>query len=412
MCFSGCSSWNLRCRKNGLPYHCRHVRPVPYPPGPLLTSIADFTEQPLVEEEFHCLATARIVLANYDLVVRDFAPRFGPSGSVPDAGTRAAIDEFLIDHCGVISDRQAAQCETNAPVELRGRKRRGYRPPQYGRAAVFPVDDQPRLIDVKGIGVQPHATPRRVKHYTGLLAASSAIRELLFEWLTAFALEHGGAATAVVPTYALLDLGFDAIGPDGTRERAFAIARRAHTRPRKSWGNEDPSPEMVVATREIVFLLHRYGLIPVVTEFQVRRRGDTVILTAFGKEFVFEGSEAERVAALTGCNEQDVTLESVDLQFVSGMNGTPQIVDFGVFRARAKFPHPIFICTSSRNVDLVGEIVRLDDVDSTSRAAVPHEWSKLGIWLAERYRRHGRDGASVARQLDTVITNWLAELDR
>ena len=151
----------------------------------ILTSVDDFGEQFIQAEKFCRLSAARVMFADYALIVRDFAPRFGKRESPIDDAKRAAIDDFLIDHSGVISIPQARQTVTNTRIPIERGHKLGYRLPYYGRAAVMQVSHPPRLLDIKGCGVQPGGTPVKESHSTGLLLASDAIHEFLFAGLCA-----------------------------------------------------------------------------------------------------------------------------------------------------------------------------------------------------------------------------------
>ena len=69
----------------------------------ILTSRDEYGEQFLEAEKFFQLRDARVMFADYDLLRRDFAPRF-------DGADRAEIDAFLVEHCGVISADQVRHC--------------------------------------------------------------------------------------------------------------------------------------------------------------------------------------------------------------------------------------------------------------------------------------------------------------
>jgi len=359
----------------------------PFPPGPILTSIGDFVEQPLEEEEFHRVAGARVVFARYDLLRHDFAF---------DGWSDGEIDHWLVAHCAIVSKPQAAQTETNAPIAIGHEMRRGYRAPLYGRAAILPVDGQQRLIDVKGIGVRPGRTPKRKLHYTGILDATNALQEVLFEWLIAVVLHRAGSAAAVVPAYALLDLGFDAIGDDGARQPAFALARRAHTRPRIMWGDDPLDAAELATVVDLVLLLRSYGILRNDGPFEIFRRDADVVLEAFGREHLFRGAEAERVAALFRCNAQRMRLHVGSMQYDSGMRQrppAPRLLDFGGFVAAWDDPVPIYI-PASYNVYLAGEVIHPGDAryPVTGPGRVSVLANALPRFLAAAYARGARDG--------------------
>lgn len=365
----------------------------------ILTSREEFGEQFLEAERFFQLRDARVMFADYDLVRRDFAPRF-------DRADHAEIDAFLVEHCGVISADQVRHCPE---IPYRRARRLGYRPPYYGRAAVIPVDDPPRFIDVKGVGVQPGEVPRGEVYSTGLMMASEALQEILFEKLCAAAFRHAGGQYEVVPTYALLDLGFPALSWKRRIEPAVAIARRAHTRPRTQWDDEEPPGEVAVRVmREIALLLRRYGITTSRSDYRIRRRGDALVLHARNEEFLFRGEEAARVAAVTRYSGGSLIIDPINVQFTTGIESTPPracIFDFGSFGACSRATVPIFIASSAAEVDLVGEIIHLDDprFPRADILQIPQRANGLGSRLAGEYMRGRRDGASIGQVIDRFV---------
>lgn len=360
----------------------------------ILTSVEEFGEQFLEAEKFFQLRDARVMFADYDLIVRDFAPRF-------DGADHAAIDAFLVEHCGVMSADQVQHCPG---IPYRRARRLGYRPPYYGRAAVIPVDDPPRFIDVKGVGVAPGEKPRGEPYATGLMIASEALHEILFEKLCAAAFRHAGGQYEVVPTYALIDLGFPALTWKRRHEPAVAIARRAHTRPRTQWDDDWPPGEIAVrAMRDIALLLRRYAITTSRADYRIRRRGDMIVLHARNEEFLFRGEEAARVAAVTRFTGGTRVLDPINVQFTTGDN--PRIFDFGSFGVCSRASVPIFIASSAAEVDLVGEIIFEDDprFPSADILQIPQRANGLASRLAGLYIRGKRDGASIGQAIDRFV---------
>lgn len=374
----------------------------PFPSGPILTGRDDFAGQPLQEEELHRLTSARVVFARYDLLRHDFDL---------DGRSDREIDDWLIAHCGIVSQPQAAQTETNTRCPIGSGMRAAFRPPAYGRAAVVPVDRQPRLIDVKGIGVRPDKVPQRVKHRTGVLDATSALHEVLFEWLIAAVLQHTGARAEVVPTYGLLDLGFEAIGLDGEHQPAFAMARRAHVRPRSMWGDDPLAPEELAAATELVLLLRRYGILRDDGPFEICRRGHDIVLHAFGREYLFQGAEVERVTAMLRWNGEPLRIHVGSVQYASGMRQrppAPQLIDFGGFLVSWEYPLPIYVATAY-NFELVGEVVHLDDprYPVAGPGRVSQIANEMPRRLAAAYARGARDGRSIMRDMQLLVEAWM-----
>lgn len=373
----------------------REPERLPFPPGLRIRSRDDYREQTLAEEDFHQLEGARVVFAEYDLLRDDFAPRFA-------AEDRTGIDRWLIEHAAIMSRAQAAQTVVNTPIAVSRRLVRAYRPPCYGRAAV--VDTGDGWIDVKGVGVAPGAVPAHDEHSTGLLTLTKGVQEVLFERLVAAALCRAGGCT-VVPSYALLDLGFDVRGADGVRDRACAIVRRAHARPRIQWGTEDPGPNVASILRRILMDLRRSGIDSLGGTWTLERRGDVLLLHAYRKTYRFEGSDADRVAALTGYRgRRRMKIQALNLQFTSGMREIPprpELVDFGAFCARGAWRVPLYSPTTASYVAMIGEVTLPHDpsfVRAASRRLSPLV-NVLPSLLASAYARGRRSGEEIRQRL-------------
>lgn len=78
------------------------------------------------------LEGARVVVADYDLIRRDF-PELRELG-------HHEIDQWLLSNTAYMSVPQTKQEGANTKIEVNGNQRSAYRPPQYGRALVFQAD--------------------------------------------------------------------------------------------------------------------------------------------------------------------------------------------------------------------------------------------------------------------------------
>lgn len=370
--------------------------------GPLVTSLDAYGPRFLEAELFHHLPNARVVFADYDLIAHDFAPHF-------EHKSHDAIDAFFVEHCGVLSEPQARHQQ----LAVNGARKRGYRPPYYGRAAIFRAGD--RLIDVKGIGVQPGELPRSAAYATGLLTATEALHEILFERLCAAVFRHAGDPYELVPSYAVLDLGFRALPWRNRRgEPAFAIARRAHLRPRTQWDdNEPPCPAAVKLMRDVTLLLRRYGITSVSGDYRLRRRGKTMVLRARREEFLFAGEEAQRVIAFTRWRRGTLPIDAVNIQYTSGLYDTPprpQVYDFGSFLAGPpEYTKPIYIATSAAEIDLVGEMIHPDDprFPRADVCRLPRFANAFAARLAGEYTIGQRDGRAIGEAIDRFVRRWI-----
>ena len=79
------------------------------------------------------LEKARIMYVDYELIRRDF----------PDVRemSNPEIDNWLLDNTAYMSRTQVAQENANVQIPTTNEQRMAYRPKDYGRALVFPVED-------------------------------------------------------------------------------------------------------------------------------------------------------------------------------------------------------------------------------------------------------------------------------
>jgi hypothetical protein len=169
--------------------------------------------------------TARVILADYDLLKKDFPQLV--------ALTSAEIDQWLLEVAGRISLKQAAQQRVNSRISLSKDERLGYRPKGYGRSVVFRTGPITQglaitgLIDAKGVGA---VDPIQGDHSNGLMSLGEGIREYVYQKLIEMLFSHSHAGFKTVGSYAVLDFGFDIKNPDGTTSPAGAILRQGHDR--------------------------------------------------------------------------------------------------------------------------------------------------------------------------------------
>jgi hypothetical protein len=235
-------------------------------------------------EEVVRVQTARVVLADYDLIRADFAET--------RALSTEQIHQWLLDHAAYISRAQASQTAVNSKIEIQkdsaGRDlvTTAYRPQLYGRALVYKAGDG--LLDMKGAGTLQ--APLLASHRTGLGSLGEMIREFIFQKKIQQVLNHSGSGLQTVESYAVIDWGFDAKELDGGMVRAGAVLRQAHARPRRSLGGNHFASTL--ESKIIEDLLRHYGITSTgdnATEtlervnIQVSKDGD---LVDFGAYFV------------------------------------------------------------------------------------------------------------------------------
>jgi hypothetical protein len=188
------------------------------------------------------VSSARVVIADYGLIQRDFAETRNMS--------HPEIDAWLLDHAAYVSKPQAAQATVNTTIATNGKEVVAYRPADYGRASVFSAGTG--LIDAKGTGAP---FPRQYDHGNGLATLGESIREFVYEKLIHQVTEHAGLDVDTVGCYAIFDLGFDVKHADGSTSPAGMILRQAHERSAGAYSLYDETK-----ARQIEKELRRYGL--------------------------------------------------------------------------------------------------------------------------------------------------------
>ena len=220
------------------------------PCDPVLRSLASYHAQGLSPEVMVAVANPRVIYADYDLILEDFRDHLGgllgPSAVASPATAREAIDSWLASEVAYVSKPQASQTVTNTPIPTTAEERVVHRPPRYGRAAVIcgrtlHRDAPLPIFDVKGCGV-PHDELPYLPNSNGLMTLEESIWEVLYEKLVSAVFRHSGLPARPIPSYAIVDLGFDALFLDRPCQRATLLVRRAFTRPKFQWGGRIRGP--------------------------------------------------------------------------------------------------------------------------------------------------------------------------
>lgn len=168
-------------------------------------------------EDYLGLEKPKVILADYEAIKEDFEElRFSNNDE---------IDEWLIKHSALIAKSQTGQSTVNSLIHTNGVVIQGYRPAEYGRAAVFRAGSG--LLEVKGIGA---VDPLLVDHKTGLATLGEVIREFAYEKLVRRILAHAGAPVTTVRCYAVIDPGFDVMQRKSSPDPAGLLVRQAHER--------------------------------------------------------------------------------------------------------------------------------------------------------------------------------------
>jgi hypothetical protein len=162
--------------------------------------------------------SARVVLADYPLIRRDF---------FLETLSEEAIDAWLLDRTAYLAQAQALQTTYNTPVDIDlSRSTQALRPRSYGRALVYRAARR-AFIDGKGAG---SSAPSPGSHGNGLATLGEAIREFMYEKLVRSIFLHSGSSFETVGHYAVIDWGFDVVHENGARDRAGMVLRQAHQR--------------------------------------------------------------------------------------------------------------------------------------------------------------------------------------
>lgn len=196
-------------------------------------------------ETVEVVNTARVILADYDLIRKDFPGLAAKSNE--------EIDQWLLKNTAVISKPQAAQSKVNTSIQTKG-EMNAYRPKDYNRAIV--VDTPEGLIDIKGAGsLNPNNNHHGRNGGNGLASLGESIREFSYQKLVENVFRHADAPVETVGSYAVIDLGFDIKHVDGVVAPAGSILRQAH---RRSEGEYSLLGE--TRSLEIERVLRRYGI--------------------------------------------------------------------------------------------------------------------------------------------------------
>ena len=407
-----------------------------FPEKPLLSAIDELQDPGIEKEEVLHVITARVVCANYALIQHDF-PELSKASLIGKLPWLAAqpdvvqateicniIDRWLTDNTAFVSKSQAGQSLVNTPVATDAITRTAYRPAGYGRAVVIPVFNSSTedaqlsgLLDVKGAGVSPQSSPRRGDHSDGLDYVGAALSDLAFQCLIEEIFMRAAPACWTVPTYAILDLGFDVVdGWKGTSPAGMHV-RRAHRRPHG--GMDLPlagSVEEAVKV-QIELLLRHYGLTSACpgTAFDVFFADDQVLLR-YGSQPVTDlyPTEMELLEKFRRNGESRIHLEGINLQLARGVGLGPcsaQMVDFGHINVREAFAFPLVSLVRDGMLHIGGIIWPEDShfIQPDPELQVPiANWKIASLHdyffgIAEDFRAGRTSSAKVVAALDALI---------
>ena len=405
-----------------------------FPAGPLYKRIDEIWTTIGAYETVVPVAGARVVIAHYDLILRDFAHVFDDDFLVAHrhiscaecAGSNAlchlAIDHWLIASAAYVSEQQTQANRVNSEIVRGAPSVEAFRPPRYGRAIVAspagaagPVGAG--LLDIKGAGVGPGITPTHASHSNGLEYLAVAIADYLYSWLVDRIFERAVPGYCSVPTYALIDLGFDVVdGWLGTAPAGLHV-RRAHRRgdPFCEFPMSGSADEFVKIQMELI--LRNFGLTTTTPlgSFEMRRDGDEDRVYYY-KKAVDARTEPERLRLL---ELKEIIgkgrLESVNIQLANDVcwdEKRAQIVDFGHVKAWNRFYNPIAF-PARDSIFQMGRVIRVDDdqfVQPDPQFALDgdlfgrHALHAFGLYAAHSFR----SGNLQSREIKTMMTKIIA----
>ena len=406
-----------------------------FPDGPLLRVPSDLADSGTRMERVIGVDTARVVFADYDLLQHDFPelgePRLLPRH--PELRTMSAakrgiaihdiVDDWLLYHCAFVSEPQAGQSVTNTEIRTDGRTVEAFRPPRYGRAIVTPLRDGvtcagPRgagLFDLKGAGVAPFTVPRQLRHSNGLYFLGLAITDLMMQWVIDEIFRRSTPHFWTVPTYAILDLGFDVYfrGKPGQSPAGMQV-RRAHRRPLGGQELPVPGSSTELLKFEIEALLRGYGVSSAnpFTCYDLSRQDDGTLSIRYGGKRL-ENVRPDQIAELAKPRTTPLRFEGINIQLTREHQFDPsfaQLVDLSHYVVLETFENPVLSMVTGRPL-YWGHVIWPDDPHfirpNPSLRIPPALWAHWQTWpdiisesegpLTEMPQAHAR-GFRMARQ--------------
>jgi len=345
--------------------------------GPLLTSVNDLQQAGVSSEKVLRVDGASVVYANYTLLKHDF-PQLQDNvleekytaiktltGIAKQQALQQKINEWLLRNTAFISQSQAGQCVVNTTISIGDETVHAYRPPLYGRALVFSVEDneqglsltgstetaayENRLLDVKGIGVAPHVKPLNEIHCTGLIPVGEVLYELLIQELFQRIFRHSKTAFQTLPVYAIIDLGFNEACDGVSTDSAGLMVRRAHRRPKNSGGLYPYNSTGQRVQLEIELLLRKYGITSTDkgTTIKVWKENGQFHIK-YGRKLVNYLNESQKaeIEKVSHYEEHmgELSFDGINIQHTREIDLNPSqatLVDFQAYRIIEKFENPI-----------------------------------------------------------------------
>jgi hypothetical protein len=221
---------------------------------------------------------------------------------------------------------------------------------------------------VKGNGVPPDEKPW-LPNSNGLLTLEEAVHEVLMEHLVFAVMQRAGVDVRPLPSYAVVDLGFDAVWEDGRPPgRATVLVRRAATRPRCQWDRGAAQGLTMARTLLRLELLLRSGGLSASVCGAVRLRltvdGSHRCIFRDEEELAIPDVRKAAVFTTLGWAGRDLLIDGVNVQVTSGRTEAPlhaRLMDFGRYRFRARFDAPLYAWFDADYLSMNGVYLRPDD---------------------------------------------------
>lgn len=418
--------------------------------GPILRDIDDLDEPEVEPEQVHRLEGARVVFFDHALLAHDFPeletrrivarePALARASAAARArGVKQAVEDWLLRNAALMSRSQLTGVErrVTTPIRTTGAMVRAHRPPRYGRALVSAIADtetephrerwyrgRPRgLLDLKGAGVAPGKTPGLDAYTSGLSSLYRILSDLFYQWLFDELARRAAPYLWSVPSYAVLDLGFEILS--AAPAPAGMQVRRAHRRPRSAV--ELPavgSPEEQLKF-EIEALIRHYGLTSCTygTSIHVHERKGRLGVDTGPLPVELDARREQKLRALMRGHEAPLRFDGLNVQLTRESSLSPrhaQLVDFGHYSVRDTFESPLVGLVRDRFLRM-GSVVWPSSphfVRPDPRVAIPRALYSSSVtkpWafdLARRFRSGEITGDEVRTSIEARVRSATAGWD-
>lgn len=304
----------------------------------------------LAEEPFIHLADGKLILADYELLVRSIPALSSQCSPASHAG-QAAIDRWVLENLALISQAQLSNHQANSPIRAARGVTTAYRGVRMGRSCILPLDTNGAAVDIKGCGIGALAEPLAGEYNNGLLDLDKALEDYLKERLVDRALADAGTSFSVVHTMAIIDCGFSIRDIYGVRGPAALCVRQGFPRPQHS----DLPAYRSHAHRfsfEAELHLRRCGLTSCDSKFTITQE-DGRLLALADQTNVYRDYPPFLLERLVDSMQLPVPFvaDRINIQAVGVRDGEREsfrVVDFGHYEVRNKFEFPILSLVADR----------------------------------------------------------------